>query len=812
MNRAQRRAHDRNQDRAHRVSRRTGRTLLALGSASVVATAGAGAALVLTGPAGALPPPNPTLVVNSLADTSDGTCDVTDCTLREAIVAANTVSGHDEITFSVTGTITLTAALPLITEAVDVHGPGATSLAISGNDTARAFTVKDVDFGSLEFTDLTIEHCQGGDGPAFNLYGSNSTFLIEDVVLQHNFTTYDGGAINFYATGDLTINRSSVLYNSAGGGGALYANADGYGPATGMTVTITNSQFRHNTADDNGGALYLTDLTATITNSTFDTNSADDVAGSGYYGDGGAIFAQATSLTVANSTISGNSADSRGGAIWAEYDYATAPTLAQIEIDNSTISGNDAGTAGGLKVTGRIRTTINQSTITGNSAYYGGSPAVQVDGAYSDRWYNSISGSILVGNTAAGSPSDLGPANTAPRLTVDASLIGWFSNYFDEFTLSDTLTGVAVADVALGALADNGGPTKTMALGAGSWAIDAGPSPVASFTGNTTDQRGTGYDRVVNGTVDIGAYEVQAALPPPPTALNLTALGGRSARLTWTAPASGPTPTGYQIRCLPQGTPVDVGPGGPVVYVGATTTSADIADLVGGTTYVCHVRARYGAVYFSWLGDSDEGPLSAASNTLVVAATVPAVPGRVTASPPAQPSGQATSVGFVAPENRSGAPITRFDARCTSSNGGTTRTGSGAASPVGVGNLTKGRTYTCVVSAVNSVGPSAWSAASARIVVPAGPVTDVRASTPTAGNRRTTVSFTPPVGGPTPVRYWVECRTADGASVLTGSEARGPVTVRNLVRGRTYTCRVWAIFDGGVLGPVSTASNAVRVP
>ena len=137
---------------------------------------------------------------------------------------------------------------------------------------------------------------------------------------------------------------------------------------------------------------------------------------------------------------------------------------------------------------------------------------------------------------------------------------------------------------------------------------------------------------------------------------------------------------------------------------------------------------------------------------------------------------------------------------------------SGATSPVGVTNLSRGRTYSCVVSAVNSIGPSTWSAPSDRIVVPAGPVTDVRATLPTATGRRTTVTFTPPAGGPSPVRYWVECRTTDGSSTLTAGTTRSPVTVADLVRGRTYTCRVWAIFGGGAAGPVSTPSNSIGVP
>jgi hypothetical protein len=341
-------------------------------------------------------------------------------------------------------------------------------------------------------------------------------------------------------------------------------------------------------------------------------------------------------------------------------------------------------------------------------------------------------------------------------------------------------------------------------------AIDAGPNPVATIPGNAFDQRGTGFARVVGGRVDAGAFEVQSTVPPPATGVTMSALGGRQAHVSWTAPVSGPTPDGYQVRCMPASYPRSIGPGGKVVYVASATTSVDVTDLVGGETYVCYVRARYTSQYFSWAGDSQEGPFSAPSNAVVIARTAPPVPVQVAASTPPLPSGQSTSVRFTEPENRSGSAISRYDARCVSNNGGTTRTATGAASPLAVTGLTTGKTYQCSVSAVNPIASSAWSAGST-IVVPAGPATNVRASVPTAAARKTAVTFTAPAGGPTPTRYAVQCRSTDGRSVVGGSASRSPVEVGGLTRGKTYTCTVTAVYPAGN-GPVSGASNPVTVP
>jgi hypothetical protein len=83
------------------------------------------------------------------------------------------------------------------------------------------------------------------------------------------------------------------------------------------------------------------------------------------------------------------------------------------------------------------------------------------------------------------------------------------SNMSDDPTCGPGFLQVGLADLNLGPLGDNGGPTQTIALGPGSVAIDAGDNTAAA--GLITDQRGSGFPRIVNGRVDVGAFEVQRA-------------------------------------------------------------------------------------------------------------------------------------------------------------------------------------------------------------------------------------------------------------------------------------------------------------
>jgi hypothetical protein len=234
-------------------------------------------------------------------------------------------------------------------------------------------------------------------------------------------------------------------------------------------LTITDGH-----ALEGGGILNLGKLT--VQNSTFSGNSAPTIAGGG-----GGINNNGT-LTVQNSLFSYNSAISDGGGINNE---------GTLTVQNSTFSGNstsDGGTGGGINNHDTL--TVQNSTFSGNSAKFG-------SGINNYQATLNLSNTIIANSTPGGDCT-----NPAAIATNDHNLI-------KDGSCCTALSG----DPKLGPLADNGGPTQTMALLAGSPAINAGNN--ANCLG--TDQRGTTRPQPAGGTCDIGAFELGDTTPPSVT-------------------------------------------------------------------------------------------------------------------------------------------------------------------------------------------------------------------------------------------------------------------------------------------------------
>ncbi len=468
------------------------------------------------------------------------------CTLREAIQAANTnlavnecgagSAGLDTVQMSsITGTITLTADLPDITQDISFVGPGAASLAVDGdNKNYRTFYATGVG------TDVNVQ-----DMTVSNSY-YNGVYSYEGDVTVSNSTVSGNDGHGIYSKyGDMvTVSNSTVSGNYGNG---IY----GYS----YKATVSNSTVSENTghgvyayADamvsdsivtrNDGNGIYSKKGDVTLTDSTVSGNGSEgivnmdgivNVSGStvsdnGWHG----IYAY-EDITVSNSTVSGNF---RNGI--SVKGYAT--------VSSSTVSGN--GVAGnGHGVYSYKDATVSNSTVSGNGVASNG------HGVYSYDGYATVSNSTVSGNKDEGIYSYSGGTVTNSIVagnnggTGDIHVLMSSGGHNLIGVVGTFTTGpgdIVNPNPMLGPLANNGGTTMTHALLTGSPAIDKGDDAATTTAGLTTDQRGAGFPRINGIAVDIGAYESVATPPPPaglpaaPSGLTAEPVSHEAIRLAWT--------------------------------------------------------------------------------------------------------------------------------------------------------------------------------------------------------------------------------------------------------------------------------------
>lgn len=407
-------------------------------------------------------------VVTNAADSGDGT-------LRAAILAANSAGGTNTIRFNIApsnaATIVLGSTLPAI----------ASHLTIDGRTNGAAITIDgdydhilDVNAGhTLVLRGMTIRNgsviVNFGNVSAIGGAIANAGTLHLDGMTFHNNTAFatGGGAIS--STGDMTVTNCLFVSNRHTGNG---------GPSGGAinnsgTLLVTHSTFAFNTSNtDNGGAIFNSG-NLTVRSSTFTQNSNSE-------GIGGAIFNSGTAH-VSGSTFNENSAGWGGAMANSSIMTATNCTFyANVAIG---VSGR-----GGGAIISTTDLTLSHCTFVANS------------------------------DSGSGTGGGLFLFYFAPVMIQDSifikgvgdNIVSVFANLTTTNCLADdntvgTATVVTAAEVNLGPLADNGGPTATMALLPGSVAIDAGAA------GPATDQRG--FSRF--GQPDIGAFEYIPAANPP---------------------------------------------------------------------------------------------------------------------------------------------------------------------------------------------------------------------------------------------------------------------------------------------------------
>jgi predicted outer membrane repeat protein len=223
-------------------------------------------------------------------------------------------------------------------------------------------------------------------------------------------------------------------------------------------------------------------------------------------GSGGAINAGFGNLTLINTTLRNNHALGSGGAV-------AAITLM---MKNTTLYQNQAGISGGaVAIEGNGFGTISNSTITQNLAGYSGG-AIYMNGTAEGLVFNST----FAWNNAADGIEIMLTGNTLLTLhnTIFVCSFG-NNNCYTQISNSvinnnNSLLGIGtLADFGLKQLAENGGPTRTMALFPESPLIDAGDDTIcANAPVNSLDQRGV--TRPHGAHCDIGAFETQDVTRP----------------------------------------------------------------------------------------------------------------------------------------------------------------------------------------------------------------------------------------------------------------------------------------------------------
>jgi hypothetical protein len=392
--------------------------------------------------------------------------------LRNAISLA--VPG-DTIDFNLTypATIALVNTLNITTN-LTIIGPGASDLAISGNN---AVEVVRVNSGiTVGISGITLENGKAASGGGIYINGGTLT-LTDSAISDNAASNFGGGIYNQYGTLTLTNTTVSDNWATIYGGGIFNSNG---------TLTLRNSTVSSNSTSF-GGGIFNTNGTLMLTDSTVSDNSAP-------YG-GGIFNYNHGTLTLSSSTVSGNSAGTDGGGIY-NYNYGKAT------LTNTTVSGDSSGhSAGGILNFADAELTLTNSTVSGNSSGYGG--------GISNNRATLLLKSSIVSISSGGNCLLSGGTATSDgyNLSDDDSCSGALNSVTDRNGASPGLDSEG--------LQDNGGPTKTVALLSTSVAVDAIPMANCTLAEESTtiaaDQRG--IKRPEGSACDIGAFELVESVP-----------------------------------------------------------------------------------------------------------------------------------------------------------------------------------------------------------------------------------------------------------------------------------------------------------
>lgn len=484
-------------------------------------------------------------------DPGDGACAAATgaCTLRAAVQETNALAGPDTITVPA-GSYTLSRFGPGeneaargdldVTDDVTVTGAGPAATAVDADGIDRVFHVAPGVSAAVEGVRLT-------GGSALDLTGggvlNEGTLGLVDVVVADNHAPEGGGGIT--NTGTLSLTNAVVEDNTT--------VTIGGGIRSGGTLSVGDSVIRDNRSLGVAGGLAVLG-TATLTGSFVHDNVAESAGTSGgSLGGGGIGVFPASEVNLISSEVVDNWTGGGGGGIGAfgtvrlvettlAHNRADGPgggiaSTGTVEVVASTVAANEAGSSGGGISTAGGRVTLENATVSGNSSTVSGG-GVNVPGSILTAVNATIAANVAdsddngsgdgggafaavsnLANTIVGDNVDRG-GESPDCTTVVVSRGHNLIESSDRCLVTGDTTGNVIGQApGLAPLADNGGPTHTHALVAGSPGVDAG-NPVTP--GGTTpacparDQRGQARPQDGNGDgtrrCDIGAFEREGAV------------------------------------------------------------------------------------------------------------------------------------------------------------------------------------------------------------------------------------------------------------------------------------------------------------
>ena len=494
---------------------------------------------------------------SALPANAASTITVSNCDALSLYKAITNSGNDDTITFACSGTISYAN----INDVLFVLNH---NLTLDGTD--QAVTI-DVGGGISAFrvssgTTLTVKHLTftNGLGGSYSTCGgctdedfggmitSDGTLNISDSTFSNSTSTNltGAGVILLSSIGTVNIDHSIFDGNSATGSGGAILNLGG-------KLNVTTSTFSNNTTGGFGGAIASVGGTSQISGSTFNNNTANPYT-SNASGTGGAVINAGGDMTVTNSTFSGNQAEA-GGAI---------ASVGATTIIDSTLVGNHAnGWANGILTGTRNR-----------DALASGGPT-------------TITNTILANGPTRGSN---GGFALGGNCVTNGTLDDGGGNYSDDETCPGN--HVSTADLHLGTLANNGGPTQTIAITTDSVAKDH----ATCISTINTDQRG--YTRATTGTTcDAGAYEFGATNPIKATTISAVSGSGTyggTATLTATLKTGSTAVSGKTLTFKLNGSTVGT----------ASTNASGVATLANVSLSGISGGSHANAVGVSFAGDS----------------------------------------------------------------------------------------------------------------------------------------------------------------------------------------------------------------